>query len=444
MLKIFSIIVQIIFTLSIILLLFNYAFIITFEINDFQYSVSSAYFFISLLIIFFIIFLCQNYFLKIKFKILKYKLNKNIGIQEKGYDSFLNGMIAISNKDYKKAITESKKTSNYLKNKPELSLLLESEVCKVEKKYEQLSLVFEKMSKNKQTENLAYRGLMEQYLRSQDYHHAFIYGEKLFNNNPFVEKIYETLVNIIAKTNNWQQLLNISDKAYSKKIIDKKTYHINKSIAYFEIAKIKQFSDSKEALNKLKIALSFRKFFSPYEKLYLNILLENKNFNVAKKHLRKIWGETPNSNYLQSIINTSKSLDIGILELSKYVISNDRSEESKILLIKALIIEEKWVEARNEVKTLLDVQPTKQVCLLMAEIEKGDNNDVQKFNSWMLRAKNGAEDKMWICVISKQTQDDWSALSYGGFFNSLEWTRPPMISQSFIKNENLIYDNRQA
>jgi HemY protein len=386
--------------------------------------------------------LLQNYFFKIKFKISKYRLNKNINIQEKGYDSFLNGMIAIANKDYKKAIIESKKTSNYLKYKPGLSLLLESEVYKVEKKYEQLSLVFEKMSKNKQTENLAYRGLMEQYLRSQDYHHAFIYGEKLFNNNPFVEKIYETLVNIIAKTNNWQQLLNISDKAYAKKIIDKKTYQINKSIAYFEIAKIKQFSDSKEALNNIKIALSFRKYFSPYVKLYLEILLENKNFNDAKKYLRKIWGESPNSKYFQSIINTSKSLKSNILELTKYVISNDKSEESKILLTKAFIVEKKWEEARNEIKTLLDAQPTKQACLLMAEIEKGDNNDIQKFNSWMLRAKNGAEDKMWICVISKQTQDDWSALSYGGFFNSLEWTRPPMISQSFVKNESLIYENR--
>ena len=442
MLKIFFIIFQIIFILSIVLLLFNYAFIITFEISDFQYSISSAYFFISLLVVFFIIFLLQNYFFKIKFKISKYRLNKNINIQEKGYDSFLNGMIAIANKDYKKAIIESKKTSNYLKYKPGLSLLLESEVYKVEKKYEQLSLVFEKMSKNKQTENLAYRGLMEQYLRSQDYHHAFIYGEKLFNNNPFVEKIYETLVNIIAKTNNWQQLLNISDKAYAKKIIDKKTYQINKSIAYFEIAKIKQFSDSKEALNNIKIALSFRKYFSPYEKLYLEILLENKNFNDAKKYLRKIWGESPNSKYFQSIINTSKNLKSNILELTKYVISNDKSEESKILLTKAFIVEKKWQEARNEIKTLLDVQPTKQACLLMAEIEKGDNNDIQKFNSWMLRAKNGAEDKMWICVISKQTQDDWSALSYGGFFNSLEWTRPPMISQSFVKNESLIYENR--
>ena len=87
------------------------------------------------------------------------------------------------------------------------------------------------MIKSEPTMNLGFRGLMEQYLKAQDYHHAFIYGEKLFNNNPYIEKIYDTLVNIIAKTNNWQQLLLLSDKAYSKKIIDKNTYSENKSIA---------------------------------------------------------------------------------------------------------------------------------------------------------------------------------------------------------------------
>ena len=43
-------------------------------------------------------------------------------------------------------------------------------------KYDQLNQVYEDMSKNLNTENLAYRGLMQQYLKAQDYHHAFIYG----------------------------------------------------------------------------------------------------------------------------------------------------------------------------------------------------------------------------------------------------------------------------
>ena len=40
------------------------------------------------------------------------------------------------------------------------------------------------MLKNPNTNLLGLRGLMEQNLRSEDYHHASIYGEKLFQLNP--------------------------------------------------------------------------------------------------------------------------------------------------------------------------------------------------------------------------------------------------------------------
>ena len=68
---------------------------------------------------------------------------------------------------------------------------------------------------------------MEQNLKNHDYHHAFLYGEKLFSLNPNIEKLYETLIFIAAKTKNWNQLISISDKAYSKKIIDKSLKTIN-------------------------------------------------------------------------------------------------------------------------------------------------------------------------------------------------------------------------
>ena len=47
--------------------------------------------------------------------------------------------------------------------------------------------------KSKKTEALGYRGLMENNLINEDYHHAFLYGEKLFNLNPKIEKLYDTL-----------------------------------------------------------------------------------------------------------------------------------------------------------------------------------------------------------------------------------------------------------
>jgi len=426
--RILSITVQTSIILILVLVVFNNSFIISFEIKDFIYSVSSTYIFIPLLIFFVLIFLLQTFYFKTKFSFSKFIAIKKLQNKEKGYNAFVSGMIALANKDYKRAILESKKISNHLDDNPSLALLLKSEIFKVEKKYDELSVVYEDMSKNKHTENLGYRGMMEQYLRVQDYHHAFIYGERLFNNNPFIEKIYDTLVSIIAKTNNWQQLLIISDRAFSKKIIDKKVYEENKSIGFFEIAKIKQLSEIEESLKYMQKALKLRKNFPPYIKLYINLLIQNKNYNLAKKFIKKAWNELPHAEYKESILSLAAHLEIEMLELVKYIAGTSyKNEESIILMVEALIESKKWDDARNQIKDLLDVRPKKEVCLLMAKIEEGDSGDVQKINAWTQRAKDGAANNIWICTISKKSQQTWSSVSEAGYFNSLEWRQPIML-----------------
>ena len=428
MFRILSITVQTSIILILVLVVFNNSFIISFEIKDFIYSVSSTYIFIPLLIFLVLIFLLQTFYFKTKFSFSKFIAIKKLQNKEKGYNAFVSGMIALANKDYKRAILESKKISNHLDDNPSLALLLNSEIFKVEKKYDELSVVYENMSKNKHTENLGYRGMMEQYLRAQDYHHAFIYGERLFNNNPFIEKIYDTLVSIIAKTNNWQQLLIISDRAFSKKIIDKKVYEENKSIGFFEIAKIKQLSEIEESLKYMQKALKFRKNFPPYIKLYINLLIQNKNYNLAKKSIKKAWNELPHAEYKESILSLAAHLEIEMSELVKYIAGTSyKNEESTILMVEAFVESKKWDDARNQIKDLLDVRPKKEVCLLMAKIEEGDSGDVQKINAWTQRAKDGAANNIWICTISKKSQQTWSSVSEAGYFNSLEWRQPIML-----------------
>ena len=428
MFKILSITVQTSIILILVLVVFNNSFIISFEIKDFIYSISSTYIFIPLLIFFVLIFLLQTFYFKTKFSFSKFIAIKKLQNKEKGYNAFVSGMIALANKDYKRAILESKKISNHLDDNPSLALLLKSEIFKVEKKYDELSVVYEDMSKNKHTENLGYRGMMEQYLRAQDYHHAFIYGERLFNNNPFIEKIYDTLVSIIAKTNNWQQLLIISDRAFSKKIIDKKVYEENKSIGFFEIAKIKQLSEIEESLKYMQKAIKLRKNFPPYIKLYINLLIQNKNYNLAKKSIKKAWNELPHAEYKESILSLAAHLEIEMLELVEYIAGTSyKNEESIILMVEAFVESKKWDDARNQIKDLLDVRPKKEVCLLMAKIEEGDSSDVQKINAWTQRAKDGAANNIWICTISKKSQQTWSSVSEAGYFNSLEWRQPIML-----------------
>ena len=114
---------------------------------------------------------------------------------------------------------------------------------------------------------------MEQNLNNQDYHHAFLYFEKLFILNPSIYKLYETLIYIIAKTKNWHQLLTISDKAYSKKIINKDTLNENKSIGYYEIANVKYSVNINDALKIKALPLAIAMPISGFIKstLFLNL-----------------------------------------------------------------------------------------------------------------------------------------------------------------------------
>ena len=331
-------------------------------------------------------------------------------------------MIALSNKDFKKALSESKKISNHLSDNPSLDLLLKSEIFKLEKKYDQLNAVYEQMLKKKNTETLGLTGMMEHYLRAQDYHHAFIYGQKLFYKNPFIEKVYDTLLNIITKTNNWHQLIQITETAYNKKIISKKIYKENKSIAFFEIAKIKRDSNIEESIKLISKALNFRANFPPYIIFYVEMLIEQKKFKIAKNLIKQSWIKFPYTHYFFVLEKLCTSSNEELLEVVKFVIgktSND--EESSLLLIEVLIKKKKWDHARNIIKNLLDVRPKKNVCLLMALIEEGDTNNIQKTNSWKLRAENGEPGKAWICSSTLEPQVHWTTLANSGYFNSLEW-----------------------
>ena len=421
--------IQFIIILFLITLIFSNPFIVSFDINNYKYSFSSNIFagvLISFLIIFYLII---YFFFKSRFSINKYILKNKYKKIEKGYFYFVEAMIAVANKDNQNAIKSHKKMLNYLKDDQSLSLLLKSEVYKIEKKTSELNQVYETMLKSKKTEALGYRGLMENNLINEDYHHAFLYGEKLFNLNPKIEKLYDTLVYIAARTKNWTQLINISDKAYSKRIIQKDLYNENKSIALYEIAKIKSEVDLKEASKNIIKAINFKQNFTPYIKLHLDIILKTNDIYLLKKMIRKYWNSNPSSDLrliLTDIILKSKLDDLNFIY--QIIKNNGSHEESKKILIFFAIQKKEWNLARDKITGLIGSNPSKEICVFMADIELGDKNDKQKSDAWMMRSQNAYVEKIWTCKITNQSQDNWGSLSNSGYFNSLVLTNTKLLS----------------
>ena len=429
MLRFLIISIQLILLLSITIFLVSNSFNISFDIGDLSYNFSSNLLVFSIIILILLVVLINFIYFKTKYVFQKYLYIKKFKRTQNGYEFFVESMIALLNKDNKSAINSARKMKGILKEDTSIHLLLQSEILKIEKKSDELNDVYDLMIKNNKTKTLGYRGLMEQSLKQQDYHHALIYGEKLFLLNPKIEKLYQTLLNIIAKTKNWNQLINITNKAYSNKIIKKEEANENKSIALFEIAKIKMKSDDKEAINLIEKAISLKGNFSPYIKLYTQLLFASNNNTKAHKILKKYWNQSPSSLLRSSITEVLKENKINDIEFINRLISkNQNNEESKKLLIDFAIYLNHWGIARENIKGLIGSNPSREICLFMSEIELGEFNDIQKSEGWKLRANNAGSDYYWVCKFTNNPQKSWAALSDSGYFNSLEWIKPKMLS----------------
>ena len=429
MIKLFILFIQLALLVFFASVIVNYSYPIAITFNEIILSTSTSIIIFLIIAIIFLLLFIQRIMFFFKQRFFRFKFNRQKSNYEKGYYAFTQGMIALANKDYRRAIQENKKVSYYLKDES-LNLLLKSETLKIEKKFNELEKVYETMLKNENTKILGLKGLMTQNLYAQDYHHAFIYGEKLFNQNHQIDKLYDTLVSIISKTNNWQKLIQINEKAFKFKLINKEVYCINKSIALYEISKIKMYSEISESINLIEKALKLKQYFAPYVFLYVDLLIEENKFSKAKKFLQKAWLNSPHPDFKTKIKSLSNKMKISYFQLAEFVVgSSKNTPESKILLAESLIDSKNWLEAKKQLKTLLEHKPSKKVCLLMSKIEEGDSNDTQKVNAWISRSNFGDLSKVWICQISNISQEKWTSVSNSGYFKSLEWKKPLGISK---------------
>ncbi len=421
-------ILQLLLLIVVLTFIFTNPFTISLDIGNLKYSFSSNLFSVIFISFVFLLYLIFYLFFRSRLSLGKYLLKNKYKKIEKGYLYFVDAMIAVANKDNKNAIKSHNKMASYLKDDPSLSLLLKSEVLKIEKKFPELSNVYENMIKSKKTETLGYRGLMEQNLQNHDYHHAFLYGEKLFSLNPNIEKLYETLIFIAAKTKNWNQLISLSERAFSNKIINKNDLSENKSIGYYEIAKIKSDSDIKDALKNILKAIELKKSFAPYIKLHLEILTNSNDKRNLSKQIKKYWNLNQSSLLRSIITKIIIQNDLGQIKFITELIKNNlNSEESKKLLVYFAIKNLNWDLARENISGMIGSNPSKEICYFMSDIELGENNDKQKSDAWIMRAENASMEDTWICRITNQTQDEWSSISNSGNYNSLVWASYKML-----------------
>ena len=115
MLRFILISLQLILLLSITFFLISNSFNISFDIGDLSYNFSSNLLVISLVVLILIVVFLNYLYFKTKFVFQKYSYVKKLTKTQKGYDFFVDAMIALLNKDNKSATISARKMKGLLK-----------------------------------------------------------------------------------------------------------------------------------------------------------------------------------------------------------------------------------------------------------------------------------------------------------------------------------------
>ena len=115
MLRFFIISSQLILLLSITIFLVSNSFNISFDIGDLSYNFSSNLLVVALVILIVLVVLINFIYFKTKFIFQKFSYIKKFERTQKGYDFFVESMIALFNKDNKTAINSARKMRGILK-----------------------------------------------------------------------------------------------------------------------------------------------------------------------------------------------------------------------------------------------------------------------------------------------------------------------------------------
>ena len=112
---------------------------------------------------------------------------------------------------------------------------------------------------------------------------------------------------------------------------------------------------------------------------------------------------------------------------------NPDHPESRIALVQSLIDANIWGAARKHLEALGLENPSSRICRLMAELEEGENNDMEKVHQWLVRASTAEPDPSWSCSECGVSNIVWAPLcGHCGALGSLEWGVSEKVAGSLI------------
>ena len=399
-----------------------------------QLTTSPSFLIISIIVLFFFIYILLSLILSLynipKKTLLRIKKRKkNIAI------TALNEGIIASFYGNKKEVLKNLNIAKKSLNDTPLLILLELQNSLYKGDQNNTFTLLTKMLDIQVLKPLAIKSLIAYSIKNKD--------QKLFNNilNKSLDKkidfswIQKDIFKFCIENNNWSALSKYLEQKIS---LSNKTNKEILSIAYFQTALghyyMKETNNAKSFLSR---AIKLNNYFPPFMELYCKLNMA-KNQNQLIKVLKKYWLVNPNPNIEQCLKDsfTEKDALSKLKIVSKILVKNNHLYYKYLILGKLKYKAKIWGSSKNDLQKSISFKPSKEAYYFLYKIEKKLNTNeilTQELKSLYDKSSN---DIHWKCSICRLSYNHWYPFCKScNSFNSIQ-------SKNINENDNVNENNQ--
>jgi len=349
--------------------------------------------------------------------------------RRKGFEALSHGLIAAGAGDTDAAAREVAAAEKYLGGAP-LTLLLKAQTAQLRGEPAAARSAYETMLDTPETETLGLRGLYLEARRIGDADEALGLAARAVALKPSMGWASEALFELQAAAGNW---------AGARKTLElrRRHRHIGKSeeararavILMAETQSAREDITSDKALDAALAAHKLAPELVPAAAIAGRILAERGEVARATRLVEKTWRLSPHPDlaviyaHARPGDSTHDRLSRAKTLASKTPSTEAGSQEGPLAIARAAIEAHEWEEARRAIAPMVEAQPTRRACMIMAEIENGEHGNKGRVREWLARAVSAPRDPAW--TADGHVSDRWLPVSpETGRFDVYEWRVP--------------------
>jgi HemY protein len=284
---------------------------------------------------------------------------------------------------------------------------------------------------NRKTAVAALAGLYEQARTQGRTEAALNFAQKAVTLAPQTGWAAAAVIEDLTRRGLWEAALTRVGAEVAVSREDKMIRRRKQAVLETAIAREAEATDPLGALDHALTALKLVPDFVPPALIAARIQTNRGEARKAMSLLRRVWRATSHPHVATlygSAVQGSSAVD-RLKRIRELIDLPPPNRQAAIVLARAAVDAYDWATARNALANHALADPTQAVCLLMAEIEEGQNADQGKAREWLARAVRAPGDPVW--TADGITADDWEPMSpVTGALDAFEWRVPLSVSRS--------------